>query len=58
MTDNELVDQLHELKRRNQSPIALIEMFDALVVVFCGRDQSPLSSRLPPARNGDLACRW
>ena len=31
MTDNELVDQLHELKRRNQSPIALIEMFDALL---------------------------
>jgi len=31
MTDNELVDQLHELKRLNQSPIALIEMFDALL---------------------------
>ena len=31
MTDNELVDQLHELKRLNQRPIALIEMFDALL---------------------------
>jgi len=31
MTDDELVEQLHELKRRNQSPIPLIEMFDALL---------------------------
>ena len=31
MTDDELVEQLHELKRLNQSPIALIEMFDALL---------------------------
>ena len=31
MTDDELVDELHELKRRNQTPIPLIEMFDALL---------------------------
>jgi hypothetical protein len=31
MTDDELVAELHELKRRNQTPLALIEMFDALL---------------------------
>ena len=31
MTDDELVKELHELKRRNQTPLALIEMFDALL---------------------------
>ena len=31
MTDDELVKVLHELKRRNQTPLALIEMFDALL---------------------------
>jgi len=31
MTDDELAEQLHELKRRNQTPIPLIEMFDALL---------------------------
>ena len=31
MTDDELVDELHELKRRDQTPIPLIEMFDALL---------------------------
>ena len=31
MTDDELVEELHELKRRNQTPLALIEMFDALL---------------------------
>ena len=30
MTDDHLVEELHELKRRNQTPIPLIEMFDAL----------------------------
>ena len=31
MTDDQLVEELHELKRRNQTPIPLIEMFDALL---------------------------
>src|SRR5271167_3145626 len=31
MTHDELVEELHELKRRNETPIPLIEMFDALL---------------------------
>jgi hypothetical protein len=31
MTDDELAKDLHELKRRNQTPIPLIEMFEALL---------------------------
>ena len=31
MTDDQLAEQLHELKRRNETPIPLIEMFDALL---------------------------
>jgi len=31
MTDDELVEELHELKHRSQTPIALIEMFGALL---------------------------
>ena len=31
MTDDELAKELHELKRRNETPIPLIEMFDALL---------------------------
>jgi hypothetical protein len=31
MTDDLLAAQLHELKRRNETPIALIEMLDALL---------------------------
>jgi len=31
MTDDELVNELHELKRRNETPLALIEMFDELL---------------------------
>jgi hypothetical protein len=31
MTDDQLTAQLHELKRRNETPIALIEMLDALL---------------------------
>jgi len=31
VTDDHLVEELHELKRRNQTPIPLIEMFDALL---------------------------
>ena len=31
MTDDQLAEQLHELKRLNDTPIALIEMFDALL---------------------------
>jgi hypothetical protein len=31
MTDDQLAAELHELKRRNQAPIALIEMLDALL---------------------------
>ena len=30
MTDDELAEELHELKRRNETQIPLIEMFDAL----------------------------
>ena len=31
MTDDQLTAQLHELKRRNEAPIALVEMLDALL---------------------------
>ena len=31
MTDDELVEELHELKHRSQTPVALIEMFGALL---------------------------
>jgi hypothetical protein len=31
MTDDALAEELHELKRRNEAPIPLIEMFDALL---------------------------
>ena len=31
MTDEQLAEQLHELKRRNETPVPLIEMFDALL---------------------------
>ena len=31
MTLDELAKELHELKRRNETPIPLIEMFDALL---------------------------
>jgi hypothetical protein len=31
MTDDELAKDLHELKRRNQTPIPLIDMFEALL---------------------------
>jgi hypothetical protein len=31
MIDDELAEELHELKRRNETPIPLIEMFDALL---------------------------
>jgi hypothetical protein len=30
MTRDELARELHRLKRRNETPLALIEMFDAL----------------------------
>jgi hypothetical protein len=31
MTLDQLAQELHALKRRNQTPLALIEMFDALL---------------------------
>jgi hypothetical protein len=31
MTDDQLAEELHEMKRRNETPIPLIEMFDALL---------------------------
>jgi hypothetical protein len=31
MRDDELARALHELKRRNETPIPLIQMFDALL---------------------------
>jgi hypothetical protein len=31
VTDDQLAEELHELKRRNETPIPLIEMFDALL---------------------------
>ena len=36
MTDDQLTAQLHELKRRNQAPIALIEILDALFSLDLG----------------------
>jgi hypothetical protein len=31
MTRDQLAEELHELKRRNETPLPLIEMFDALL---------------------------
>jgi hypothetical protein len=31
MTDDQLAEELYQLKRRNEAPIALIEMLDALL---------------------------
>jgi hypothetical protein len=31
MTHDQLAQELHALKRRNETPIALIDMFDALL---------------------------
>ena len=31
MTLDQLAEELHEMKRRNETPIPLIEMFDALL---------------------------
>ena len=36
MTDHELAEELHELKRGNETPIPLIEMFDALLSIDPG----------------------
>jgi hypothetical protein len=36
MTRDELVQELHRLKRRNETPLALIEMFDALLALDPG----------------------
>ena len=33
MTRDQLAQELHRLKRRNETPIALIEMFDALLAL-------------------------
>ena len=41
MTDDHLVEELHELKRRNQTPIPLIEMFDALLSLDPRRSAKP-----------------
>jgi hypothetical protein len=36
MTDNQLAKELHELKRRRETPLPLIEMFDALLSLAPG----------------------
>jgi hypothetical protein len=36
MTLDELARELHRLKRRNETPLALIEMFDALLALDPG----------------------
>ena len=36
MTYDQLAKEVHELKRRNETPIALIEMFDALLALDPG----------------------
>jgi hypothetical protein len=36
MTDNQLAKELYELKRRNETPFPLIEMFDALLSLAPG----------------------
>jgi hypothetical protein len=36
MTDEQLAKELHELKRRRETPLALIEMFDALLSLAPG----------------------
>jgi hypothetical protein len=36
MTDSQLAKKLHELKRRRETPLALIEMFDELLSLAPG----------------------
>jgi hypothetical protein len=36
MTDHQLAKELHELKRRRETPLPLIEMFDALLSLAPG----------------------
>ena len=36
MTDSQLAKKLHELKRRRETPLPLIEMFDALLSLAPG----------------------
>jgi hypothetical protein len=36
MTDDQLAEELHKLKRRNETPMALIEMLDALLSLAPG----------------------
>jgi hypothetical protein len=36
MTDNQLAKELHELKRRRETPLPLIEMFDELLCLAPG----------------------
>jgi hypothetical protein len=36
MTQNQLAKELHELKRRRETPLPLIEMFDALLSLAAG----------------------
>jgi hypothetical protein len=36
MTDNQLAKELHELKRRRETPLPLIEMFDELLSLAPG----------------------
>jgi hypothetical protein len=44
MTDNQPVKQLHELKRRRETPLPLIEMFDALLSLPPDRPQNRSAS--------------
>ena len=36
MTDNQLAKELHELKRRRETPLPLIDMFDELISLAPG----------------------
>jgi hypothetical protein len=45
MTDNQLAKELHELKRRRETPLPLIEMFDALLSLAPGLSAKQQSKR-------------
>ena len=44
MTDNQLAKELYELKRRRETPLPLIEMFDELLSLAPGLAQNRSAS--------------
>jgi hypothetical protein len=60
MTDNQLAKELHELKRRRETPLPLIEMFDALLSLAPGLTPQEKRVRYGVRRHGprNRRTRW